>query len=138
MGGKSVQDLSFPVVEQLVGSSGASVDLELRYNPTGLSAMLAEVEVATTEEANLNSPAPAGSVTFVSITRPALTASFGFGLGTAESGEKIISNVTEGSLAAGQLQTGDVIVSANGTPLADLSHEAAVGILKGRTNERVS
>ena len=65
-------------------------------------------------------------VVTVEITRTSANQSFGFGLGSSASGDKVVTKISEGGLAEGKLETADIVNSINGTTARDLNHEDAV------------
>lgn len=65
----------------------------------------------------------------VRIVRPTPEASFGFGLATAESGEKLVSKVSPGGLAVGKLAVADVIREVNGEPVKNILHADVVAMM---------
>lgn len=77
-------------------------------------------------------PSPTASFHDVSIVRGSTTESFGFGIGTLESGEHVVSKVVDGSPAAGNVEVGDEIVSINGTSIvfSSVAQDAVVQLMK--------
>eukprot|EP00041_Stephanoeca_diplocostata_P035561 m.1258860 g.1258860 ORF g.1258860 m.1258860 type:complete len:2861 (-) comp24723_c1_seq1:425-9007(-) len=70
----------------------------------------------------LHVPAGEPRVLSVRLERTHVGESFGFGVGTAESGETLVTNVHDGTEAASLLQVADIIVAINGSPVASRSH----------------
>lgn len=65
----------------------------------------------------------------VTIDRPNLQTSYGFGLGEADDGTKIISSVAPAGVSAGKLQVADVIQSINGQAVTGVAHSDVVGTI---------
>ena len=63
----------------------------------------------------------------VVISRNTMTESFGFGLGTSETNEKIVSSVRAGGPSDGKLVQEDVIIEINGNDVTELSHQETIG-----------
>ena len=63
----------------------------------------------------------------VELQRTGANQSFGFGLGTADTGDKIVTKVVEGGAAVSKLAKGDLITTINGINAKELSHEEAIG-----------
>jgi hypothetical protein len=78
---------------------------------------------------------PAGRIERHSITliRPTYNDSFGFGIGSAESGEILVCEVSQYGLAENKLHFADMLVEVNGTSIASLhadqQHDALVGVI---------
>lgn len=76
---------------------------------------------------------PAGVPTQLTMTlnRPSLTTSFGFGLGTTPGGEKVVTSVSAGGLAVGKLEVADRVFSVNGKPITSMDHGNAIQLVAG-------
>lgn len=62
----------------------------------------------------------------VALERSSKEQSFGFGLGSASNGAKMISKVTPGGLAQGQLEVGDCVREVDGVAVTGMRHDELV------------
>ena len=69
----------------------------------------------------------------VTLKRDSTAVSYGFGLGSSDSGEKVVTNVAAGGLAEGQLQVADAVVEVNGVDIARMAHHDIVALMAGGT-----
>eukprot|EP00040_Diaphanoeca_grandis_P016202 m.83505 g.83505 ORF g.83505 m.83505 type:complete len:2989 (-) comp25641_c0_seq1:234-9200(-) len=74
---------------------------------------------------------------FFDIVRAATTQSFGFGIATTFSNEKLVSKVADGGLADGKLNVADKILQINDLHTSSMEHEALIEMLAGVLSMRV-
>ena len=66
----------------------------------------------------------------VSFRRANMSESFGFGLGSTESGTKIITKCNLGGVADGLLEVNDIVTKVNGAVTKGMSHDDVIAVLK--------
>lgn len=106
--------------------------LMVRHNPAGMPPRSAittaeDDDAATTTTAAVTPPPSTERLTTV-LTRRAPTDSFGFGFGMLPSGTKVVTQVTRGGAADGQLTDGDVLTAVNHTDVTALPQDAMIAL----------
>eukprot|EP00040_Diaphanoeca_grandis_P010483 m.53666 g.53666 ORF g.53666 m.53666 type:complete len:210 (+) comp21797_c0_seq1:152-781(+) len=73
------------------------------------------------------------STVFVDVVRKNKKTSFGFGIGTAETGEKVVTHVNDDGPGAGKLLTEDNIYMINGVLVKPLTHDELIQLVLKNT-----
>ena len=79
-----------------------------------------------------------GDIKTVTISRQSKSISYGFGLGTTVDGQDVVTSVTEGGPADGELEVTDVIKAVNGEDAGSLSHQDIIDRIVAGTSVEIT